>query len=127
MKLRIMLLVFVVLMFTGCGSSKTIETLTCTFEGTETGYISDITAEVDEDYNIKNATVVMTYDDEQEAQRMCNLLKSTGDSQGNLKCNEKEIVIENFHKSMNGDDKITKEDFLKYMKTSKYTCKIKIH
>ena len=111
MKSKIMLLVFIMIIMSGC--SKTVETLTCSLEVSD--YTSEIIAEVDEDALIKNATATMKYNDEEEAKRMCGLLKSTGDSNGSLKCNGKEIIIKNFHKSMNGKDKLTKEEFLKYM------------
>lgn len=121
MKHKILLLLLVLILFAGCSKK---EKLTCSIENTNEGseFKTVINAELKDDI-VTNATATMTYKDEESATNMCNILKVANDAEGNLECKGKEIIIKNYHKSLNSNGDITKEDLLEYMDNNKFTCK----
>ena len=120
MKYKILLLSVMFVFMTGCGKE---ETLTCTSENTTQGaeFKSVVDIEIKKDM-VTNATATITYQDEEVANKMCNVFKFAQDSEQNLECNGKVITYKNFHKSANSTGTSTKEEFVEYMKNNGYVC-----
>lgn len=116
------IILLLVILLTGCG--KTVETLNCTRETTTEGneVVTEIKSEVNKDGIIKNAVSTMTYKDEIVAKDMCDVFRLASDSKY-VKCDGKVITIKNYHKSLAGKNKLTKETFLEHMDNNNYTCK----
>lgn len=124
MKKKILLVVLMLFVFTGCDKKKNEEEiLTCTFESKKKGneYSAVIKATVDKD-KITDATATMTYKEKELADSMCKIFKATGDAEGNLECKDKKIYIKNYHKSVSKDKKLSKEEFLDYMNDQFFKC-----
>ena len=115
---------FLLIIFLLSGCKKTAETITCTYENNKEGseYKTETTAEIDKDGIIINAKSVMTFKDKSLAEEMCENFSVTSDSK-NVKCKDNTITIKNYHKSLSGDKKLTKDVFLEYMDNKNYICK----
>lgn len=122
MKFKSILLFLLGILLTGCGN-KTVETISCIYQNTNEGteYKTEVLAEVNKDGIIKNAVATINFQDENLAKEMCSNLSVANDVK-NVKCEEKKITIKNYHKSISGKNKMTKEDFLEYMDDNRYVC-----
>ncbi len=123
MKYKLFIIPLLVLLITGCGKEKVVETLTCTYENTNEGteYKTVTKADVNEKGIIINATSTMTFKDQSLAEEMCDNFKATSDSQ-NVSCDGTTITIKNYHDSLRGDKDLMKDDFLDYMDNRNYKC-----
>ncbi len=122
MKYKIILLLLLGFILTGCGN-KTVETITCIYQNNNesTKYKTEVVAEVNKDNIIKNATATINFQDEDLAKEMCNNFSVVDDAE-NVTCKDKKIVIKKYHKSISGKNDLTKDAFLDYMEDNNYIC-----
>ena len=52
---------------------------------------------------------------------MCNIFSKAEDSKDNVKCEDKQITIDNYHKSIS-EEELNKKDFLDYMDNQDFVC-----
>ena len=125
MKRTIFIIIFILILVSGCGKNKTenSELIICHLENMNEGVesITEVTANV-KDNEIKNAQATITYETEEFANTMCSIFSKAEDSKGNLKCEDKTISIDNYHKSINNEKDLTKEEFLTYMENQNFIC-----
>ena len=115
---KILITLLLLIVVTGCGCSKK-EDFSCTLTN------DDFTNKVDvkvKDGNVIDSTGTLTFKDADKAAKMCSILGVANDSEGNLECHDKKIIINNFHKSLSSNT-ITKENFIDYLKQENYECK----
>ena len=119
---KTILLFTILTLITGCGKRKN-EVLNCTFENKQDNseFITEVKAEIKEN-KVINAEATMKYNDKNLAKNMCDILKVAEDSKDNLKCDDYNIYIKNYHKSISQNE-ISKDEFLEYMDNQNFVCK----
>ena len=118
-KIKIILLVIFLLLLTGCGSD-----IKCTSSYDENiKYEMKITADISKD-KIVSSTAIMKFENSEDANTMCSLKKLLDLETVGVICNEKEVLIKNYHLLMlNEQEKnITKGNFIKILKKDGFKC-----
>ena len=116
------------LIITGCTKNKEEdkeikkETISCSYENMNKGvqFITKIDAKIEND-KVKSAKATMTYQDAKFAKSMCDTLKKADDASDDLKCEDKVITIDNYHKSLS-EKEMTKKEFLDIMDSQQFIC-----
>lgn len=118
-KVRIILLIFVMFLLSGCGSD-----IECTNSYNENvKYDMKITADLSND-KVVNATARMKFKNSKDATNMCNLNKLLDLENVQIVCKEEEILIHNYQKIILANEKksITKNEFIKILEKDGFKC-----
>ena len=132
MKKTIIIFVLLLILVSGCGkkeeksNTSKDEYIICHLENMNKGVesITEVRANIKEN-KLKDAKAIITYETEEFANTMCDIFSKAEDSEGNLKCEDKTINIDNYHKSINNEKELTKEEFLTYMENQNFICEVK--
>lgn len=123
---KAILFLFPLLLLTGCNNKKELkqEQMRCYFENMNQGveFITDVNADIEND-KVKYAKATMTYQSDEFANQMCEILKQAEDAGSNLTCDGKVITIDNYHKSIS-EKELTKDEFVDYMERQQFTCEL---
>ena len=124
MKKKILILLLLGFILTGCKKEEIANTITCTYENTKEGteYKIETKADLNDKDIVINAVSTMTFEHQELADEMCSNYKVVSDAK-NVKCEGSVITINKFNKSMKSKGDLTKEEFLEYMDKNNYTCK----
>lgn len=118
---KIIVIIFLGITLSGC--NETNEEYSCVYENTTKGNEYTTVIEFETEGNeIKASIGTITYKDENVAKNMCEIYKMASDAKGNLECNDKVIIINNYHLSV---QKNSKSELLEYLEGRKFTCKSK--
>lgn len=118
-KNKVILLVMLVLLLTGCGTD-----IKCSNSYEENiKYDMEITADVSKD-KVVNATASMKFENSEDATTMCNLKKLMDLETVEVVCREKEVLIRNYQKLMliNNEKDINKKQFVERLKKDGFKC-----
>ncbi|MDO4963046.1 MAG: hypothetical protein Q4E75_03000 [bacterium] len=120
-------------LLTGCGSKKSNEVVCSgSIEEDDVKLGMAVTAKL-KDGKVSNASVKMTFDDEDTAKEYCDLFNlansySEENEKISFNCSSKEIEFDDYASILSNDDDddiigMTKDDFVKYMIEQDLTCK----
>ena len=121
---KALILLTTLTLLVGCEvKDKKNDSISCSFKNTDEDV--EFTTNVDistEDDIVKSATYTMDFEDESLSTFMCNITKQTTNvNSEDLVCSNKSIVINNYQKTVS-EDKMTKDDFIKYLEDQKFVC-----
>ena len=120
MKSRIILVLVLVILLTGCGSNS----LKCNATYSDTiKYNVKVTSNI-KNNKIEGATIRMTFENSEDAANMCGLYKLSKNKKINIHCYAKEVVIKNYEYSLMSENQttISKDDFIKTLKAQGFKC-----
>ena len=109
------LVLITIFLISGCSTNK----VNCVYENTAENnkYTIEVKLEFNKD-EYKDSIAFITYEDEKLAKSMCDVFKTTNDSE-NVSCKEKVITIKKYYSASNNN----KEDVIKSFEDRGYTCK----
>lgn len=122
MRFKVLGICIIFILISGC-TKNSINEYQCNYEhvGTDYKYSSTVDYKVNNDDEVIDAKITMTFNDKGAAINMFNILMLTIDSSDDIVLDENKIYIYNYQNKVEVED-LTKNNFEDYLKSIKYQC-----